>query len=134
MLESLLISGTKVPTEKDHSARPWVSDLSFSPPHRLQYRRKHKQIWASWPGSLIWGNEQLMDILPESWSICQTHWARLWVLILIFSLQKEFMLTGNIAIAQPLPLNCQGKTGRAEGRGMPYKNYNGGQRSKTRSN
>lgn len=38
------------------------------------------------------------------------------------------MLTGTIAVPQFPALNCQGKTGRAEGRGMPYKNYNGEQR------
>lgn len=40
------------------------------------------------------------------------------------------MLKGTLGCFSVPVLNCQCKTGRAEGRGIPYKNYNEGREAK----
>lgn len=111
--------------DKTLAARSWVSDLSFFLPHIDD--NEGGKTNGSEPQDLVLSFGELDSwwtwflVLVESWSICQALWSRLWVLLLMFSIQRELMLKGTLAVPSVPVLKCQFKKGRAEGRGMPYK-------------
>ena len=127
MLEYLLITPTlKLQCWDDHAARSWVTDLSYVNDDKERQMDLNLRTWFSSFGELdSWLTCFLF--LVETGSIYQAHWARIWVLLLMLSLQRELMLKGICAVPQSA-------LGRVEGRGMPYRNYNGRQENRNRIN
>lgn len=120
-----VITGTKLKLQCwEHCGSQILSFWSFflSSPHRWQWRRKDKWIWASGPGSFIWRTGQLMDVLPGSgWELKHLPGPLVKALGLALNVlyPRELMLKGTLAVPSAPVLKCQCKKGRAEGRGMP---------------
>lgn len=128
MLESLLITRTlKLQCWDDPAARSWVTDLSHISDD------KGRQTNGSKPQDLvffIWRTGQLMDLLLVSgW-----NWKQL-----LGPLAKALGLAFNVLSpkrtdAQGICAVPQSALGRVEGRGMPFRNYNGRQENRNRNN